>query len=270
MKPVEPLQLQRLIDGESSIAEVQSLLAAAEQNSHHWQEIALALLEDRAWQSQLQSQLQSAAEQPSTISAITQAQSGESEHVDLAVVTPGDLNKVAGANNQRFDHQPDAPSSRPTILSRRPNRWGWLATVAAVALATIIGYRVGQHSFQLPPLAEQAQSKWELSSDQTQPSVDQQKITPVAHRPDYYLTLPANADSGLQGSVPMYAVDSLDQWEQRNRAQQQDFRLSSESLRALQNQGFVVRENIQFLTGDMENGKMFIVPIRTIQFSPGL
>lgn len=252
MKPVEPILLQRLIDGESTATEVESLLAAAEQNADHWKEIAIALLEDRAWQSQLECQSKEVlAMIPATVSSIE-------NQTDIA--------SESGRNDL-----PRPSSLSSSASSKRRVQWGWLsAAAAAVVLATLIGYGVGQNSERGPALVDGTPENQVAADPTFQPSISQSPITPVKHRPDYYLNLPATADSGLQGSVPLYHVESVDAWQPPHRTESYSSQLSAESLRALQRQGFDVRENVEFITGDLENGKVFVVPIRTIQFTPGL
>jgi hypothetical protein len=53
MKPVDPLQLQRLTDGELSLEQIKQVIKNAESNPDQWPAIAKALIEDKLWQNQI-------------------------------------------------------------------------------------------------------------------------------------------------------------------------------------------------------------------------
>ena len=108
MSFIQPLTLQRLIDGELDSASMQSLLREADGQPEIWKEIAAAFIEDRAWQNSF---------------------------VDCSL--PADTNSILGSS----------PAEQVSLKNENANhnkRWRWLFSLAAaVLLATFVGYMIG-------------------------------------------------------------------------------------------------------------------------------
>jgi hypothetical protein len=277
MKSIDLLQLQRLIDGESSISEIQQLLKLAGQDSGHWQTIALALMEERALQRKW---LETESGGPGS----TDAQTGVSSQPIKSLVGTTE----AETSEKKWTESSPANRTEPNLLNNQTvgggsvdPKWDsghravvrkWLAVAAAIALATLIGYRWGQRQ-PLETLAGIDRGGFELKSSGTEDDLaanTASRITPVQHRPDYHLELSDVAGGQLRGTVPLYSLESFEQWKIDDLANNNlPFSLSSEQLHDLHQQGIRVHEKLEFISGDLENGKKFLVPVRSIRFSPG-
>lgn len=110
MSLIEPILLQRLIDGELDVSHVQSLLKDADQEPAMWKEIATAFVEDRLWQNSFADDL---------IDDQLEAKSVTSTSTDTAVDLP-----------------------KPVMMNRR-NLTKWLSMAAAVLIACSLGYLIG-------------------------------------------------------------------------------------------------------------------------------
>ncbi len=272
MNPVDPLILQRLIDGECSADEIRSTLALAEQHPDLWPAIAMALVEDRAWQRQFQ------RETPKPGLALGSdrvAASGPGNGAStLGIVVDGSpRNSTLSARlNSNLNHSIAIRSTVPSTLVRL-NR---LALAACALLAAMLGYVAGQNFPSANPPGELL-----ADADTAKPaskSLDNQvaaapvatpKITPASLQADYHLQLPNDERSNLSGDIPLYNVQSMEQWKQLSQPTDDQFQLSQEMLADLKARGMRVRQDVRFLSGNLQDGRKFIIPIRSINFSPG-
>ena len=272
MNPVEPLTLQRLIDGECSADEVRSALASAEQHPDLWPLIATALVEDRAWQRQFQRETRKAGLASGSGRA---AASGPGNFAPtLDVVVDGLPRNSTLSVRPDFNPNPSI-ATRSTVQSAlvRLNR---LALAACALLAAMLGYVAGQHFPSANParelLAQADHAKPALKSLDNQVAaapVATPKITPASLQADYHLQLPNDDGSNLSGDIPLYNVQSMEQWNQLSQPTNDQFQLSQEMLADLKARGMRVRQDVKFLSGNLQDGRKFVIPIRSINFSPG-
>lgn len=223
MSFIQPLTLQRLIDGELDSASMQSLLREADGQPEIWKEIAAAFIEDRAWQNSF---------------------------VDCSL--PADTNSILGSS----------PAEQVSLKNENANhnkRWRWLFSLAAaVLLATFVGYMIGnQQPAGLHTGAGLANVV--TSDDSTLSGADE--ITKISYEPDYRMQL----DDKLNSEIPLYNA---------NRAKELGLSLEpasiSDSLQKFaKNSGYELDENLRYISGQMNNGQRFVVPVRRIQFIPG-
>ena len=249
MNPTDPLQLQRLVDGECDEAELRSLLADAAHHEDGWREIATAFVEDRLWQQQF---------------CRTAAGSGET-----SLLGPKQALRIQPLSRQA--------SRIPDTRFRQPRSIRWLTMAAAMLLAVSFGYLLGtdpakpwndaplaaSHQRTLPvPVAKQESSPTPVP-----------KMTPASLKADYHLQLPEAAggtnEVALDGEIPLYYVQSPDQLTLIEEPEPNRFRLSPEILVQLTDQGFQLRQDLNFISGNLKDGRSFMIPVRTINFSPG-
>lgn len=224
MSLIQPLTLQRLVDGELDTAGMQSLLRDADGQPEMWKEIATAFVEDRVWQNSFV------------------------DSSDMANANP-----MFGSSNPK-------PAERATHKKRNgysDNRWRRLFSMAAaVLLATGIGFMIGnqQPASQSPSngIADASRDEGSLSSDQ---------ITRVSVEPDYRMQL----DDDFNNEIPLYDA---------SRAKELGLSLEPASIpdslqKFATESGYQLDENLRYISGRMDNGNRFVVPVRRIQFIPG-
>ena len=247
MNSVDPLTLQRLIDGECSTDEVRSALAAVEQCPHHWQTIALALIEDRSWQRNF---LNETPRAQLTIDSETKS-------------------------SVQFQSCPDSSIAVRSPTAPSMVRLNGLALAASALLAAMLGYLAGQNFSTTEParefLADGGNSNSVSQGLENQvaavPSATPE-ITPASLKADYHLQLPDDDRSNLSGEIPLYDVQSMEQWNQLNQPIRNQFHMTPEMLADLKARGMRVRQDVKYLSGSLQDGRKFVVPIRSINFSP--
>ena len=244
MNEKEILDLQRLIDGECNEVEIRNLLQDAEQKPRQWKEIATAFIEDQFWRRQFQSM-----------------EPAESLSIDSPLAElPHDSNGVVKKN-----FQPDSS-----------NGLKWLSLAACVTAAAMIGYVAGNDPASPTPSVTNAiadNSGMQATPTPIPAPSTTPKITPASLKPDYHLQLVdqngQEQGSVFDGEVPLYSVDSPEQVAQIRQPDQQRLAVSPEMLKQLTGRGFRVRENVNYISGSLKDGRQFVVPVRTINFVPG-
>ena len=241
---LDPLELQRLVDGELDPASHRELLATAAENPDCWREIALALLEDQQFRSTLQGQ------------------------------AVGQL-----AENRNLDKKPQtAPNRKPDSLELGWVRW--FAMAAAIAVSCLIGFQVGQSRFDnsTPGLANRST---ETEPSDSIPLADGSLSRgnsalpmnrPGAHPSNDYVRNANMADlrnsnlslqdaQGNEFSLPV--VD----YQQGQRYLNQ--RLPERTRSRLIDSGYNVDENIRYISGRLRDGRQIVFPVKSFRFSPG-
>ena len=223
MSLIEPLTLQRLIDGELEASAMQNLLRDANGNPDMWKEIATAFVEDRVWQNSFVNGSQSTEEDPL-----------------IGIPISGSLENVAreGASNHN-------------------NQWKWLFSMAAAVLvATGIGFMIGnqQTDNRIPDVGIANVAPADVPATGN-------KFTTVSHEPDYRMQL----DNDLNREIPLYNA---------YRAKELGLSLEPASIpeslqKFARKSGYGLDENVRYISGQMDNGQRFVVPVRRIQFIPG-
>lgn len=253
MKPsIDPTQLQRLVDGECTPADIRAILLAAKNDPARWEQIAVALLEDRAWQCQIQSQ-SDLLPLGQVTSALAQAQPTTHSTSDSLSQT----NPTSRRNSAVVER-----SSFPLLT--------WFVMAASLFAVACLGYSIGQHR-STSNSVELAQS-----SSPDRPPADRllgdpsPRTTLASLPPDYRMQLPATDrhSDRLQpsGEVPLYNIKSMDQW--RELDQPQTLNLTPQALADLNASGIGVQKDFDVLSGEFEDGRVFLVPIRSIRLAP--
>jgi hypothetical protein len=250
MNTIDPLKLQRLIDGELDTAQVQQILTAAKATPQHWEEIASGFVEDQIWKRSFQS---------STETKTDTAQLQNSQQT---------------SDRKTTSTIPISPSSS--------TNFSWLAIAATLLLASGIGYMAGQ--FQTPdvsnpsevavtpkenPTLKDSAPKHNLAS--TDSEDDQVGFT----KADYHFQLPEDSEhpwndvAGSPQSVPLYRVKNMEQYQRFNQKQESENSRSSELYQQLSDSGYQMEKNIEFISGRLGDGRSFIIPVETFRFDSG-
>jgi hypothetical protein len=140
---------------------------------------------------------------------------------------------------------------------------------ASLMAVAVLGYSVGQQGARsgIPrDLVQQPISNDSSNGLLADPSSP--KTTLASHTPDYRMELPEHDRFLPGGEVPLYVVKSLDQWQQLDRPLPQQLRFTPEQMAELNFQGIGIEKDFNVLTGNFADGRSFIVPIRSIRFSP--
>jgi hypothetical protein len=273
--PIDPIQLQRLIDGECSAEDLRTLLLTARAEPKSWEEIGLALLEDRAFQQQLKTHACEPAS--STLHAVSPVVSLS----ELSELEPGSIS--AGADTLEPAKSPclsnaadtraemsSYPMAEVRLGSEFHSVWkSWLTMAASLLAVAVLGYSIGQqNSATTPPpyVAQQPSGVDRSGSWAAKPGPPQTTLASL--EPEYRMELSEHHRLLPNGEVPLYVVKSLDQWEKLDRTLPDGLRFTPEELAELNLQGIGVHKELDMLTGNLADGRTFLVPIRSIRFSP--
>jgi hypothetical protein len=245
------LQIQRLIDGECNQAEIRDLLGVADQQPEQWKAIATAFVEDQIWRQQFQS-MESI---PSPASS-AKAHPAEAEHSDPLV---------------KYDQRGQSSDLSAGKLFRL-NGFG---LAACVLLAAMMGYVTGQRNLQnfVPVVDAVANNSATVSPGPDTSSSSNPRITPASLKADHHLQLVDgqgdDRETILDGEIPLYAIDSPEQLAQIQQPGAEDFPISPDLLKQLTGRGFRFRQDLNYISGNLKDGRQFVVPVRTINFTPG-
>jgi hypothetical protein len=268
MKPIDPLQLQRLVDGELDFQHVQQLLVEAETTPEQWKEIAVGFVENQTWNQAFQSRGQIPAAQPS-VETIKRELDSDTKQLSLSAAT-------AVSPNDRSSHS-------------------WWVMAASLLAAASIGYLISQIQTRDFSGSSVAQLTTGSSSHPDDPGsnsdsksnggselaanldnqfiqADPSKITQA----DYHLEVPLDEQNsfevaGQSTSVPLYQVDNAQQLQQLNLIARQRHTpaISAEMLKRLTGSGYRMVQEVDYVSGRLEDGRSFVVPVRTIRFAVG-
>ena len=262
MNELDPILLQRLVDGELELDQLRELLSTADSNPACWKEMATAMVEDRLWQSSVRESM-SNTELPPDLATET-----------LDVRPPSITTDLPKRNNGSGN------GSRFTTMF-------WIA--ASIFLASVLGYMLGGYANPVNYLAtgpdnpgvdrskiagpaEDSAARLAQVVPQTEADTQSPQITPAVYEPDYHLELPDSgrwmnvADAGPLDPVPLYEIGNRDQLRQFQ--QQQNQSVSPELVQRFIDAGYDMQQEIEFISGSMEQDQRFIVPVRTIRFVP--
>ena len=251
MKPIDPLQLQRLVDGELDDKQVQRILIDAKAEPDHWRDIAVGFVESQTWSRAFMDE--------------------GAENVDPVFAS------INSAGSMKPADSIESVSSKPTD-SHHSSSFSWLVMAASLLAAATIGYMVNQiQNRNLPtvPIADndnQAITE-PLIADNSVNNV-QPKMTPADYRPaDYHLEVPEEhlgdlVSAGPVPPVPLYTVNNAEQLNQFSQ-QRTPPALPPEVLEQLSGSGYQMEQAVSFISGRLDDGRSFVVPVRTIEFVPG-
>ncbi len=233
MHSIDPIRLQRLVDGELGLDETQRLLRAAETQPDLWREMATTFVENRTWQNsfvELNGSVDSGCGKTDAASPV------EAHPVHLAVDTG--------------------------IFDRNSLSW-WLAVAACMILALSIGFTAGQlgrDAASMAPNVALQSSNVPAVADETP------RLNQIVYRPDYQMQIEdTNGNQLTDSNIPLYDI---------RRAEKLGLTLKprvipDEVLQRIRNSGYQMKQNVQYVSGRMNDGRRFVVPLRQFEFVPG-
>jgi hypothetical protein len=255
MKSIDPLLLQRLVDGELDPPQIQQILADATTAPEQWQEIAVGFVENQTWDRAFQS-----------------FESGNS-----TLPTAAD----AVAADERVADEDAIRQTKPSSGSiHRRSRPSWLVLAASLLAAATIGYMVNHIQNRDLPSSNLAKETLEpseplLASKIPDSQTPNPQMTPAMLQPDYHLEVPQDNEylrdvmaAGPVAPVPLYRIGNAEQLKLLNQ-QRAPAKLPPEILQDLAGSGYQMQQDIDFISGRLDDGRSFVVPVRTIRFVPG-
>ena len=251
MNTPDSLQIQRLVDGECDEAELRSMLIETEKQPDGWKKIATAFVEDKFWQTQFQ--------QFGTSCSGSQA----------APLSPGE---------ERLPSTVRTQTSSETSFNRfYPRSIRWLTLAASLMLAGMFGYLLGtsplETATEMGLAAGHHETTPEPVAELASSTAQTPKITPAILKPDYHLQLPESTEDAngvaFESEIPLYYVQSPEQLNQIEEPEHDRFQLAPEQLVQLADRGIQMRQDLNFISGNLKDGRSFMIPVRTINFSPG-
>jgi hypothetical protein len=251
MNSSDALQIQRLVDGECDEAELRSLLLDAENQPDGWRQIATAFVEDKFWQTQFR-------------------RTGTRNDDSQSVLTGQEHDILEQTVNQQKSSAQLSRSFHPQVIR-------WLTMAAGLLLAVSFGYLLGTDQAQpvpgVPLVANHQEVPTGAGEEIASSPTPMPKITPASLKPEYHLQLPEadNPSNGVafDSEIPLYYVQSREQLKQIEEPDHDRFQLAPEVLVQLADQGFQTRQDLNFISGNLKDGRSFMIPVRTINFSPG-
>lgn len=249
MKSIDPLQLQRLVDGELDPTEVQQLLTEAKVAPDQWQEIAVGFVENQIWDRAFQSEEPTSHLPP--------------EHHEDA---PESVDRKTDPNWEI----PSEPKS-----TGRPNTSRWVMA-ASLMVAAAMGYMTSQIQNRNIPSTQLANDSTHSDSEMLAKSESQSPesmITPAALEPDCHLEVPQDNQylGDVAGTpmapVPLFRIQNSEQL--KSFRQKQQASVPPEIVKQLSGSGYQMQQDIHYISGRLGDGRSFVVPVRTIRFYPG-
>ncbi len=235
MNLIEPLQLQRLVDGELDFEETRRLLQLAEREPATWREIATTFVENRIWQSEFVDR--------------------SSTRQDISVIQPRD---------SKFKSNADVGL---------PRSW-WMSLAASVALALSVGFLLGHRSFDSNSVTDGTVGMTDIDqhddsiSAETTPfdlaqadrHGDKLDLQPAV----YHMQLQdQTGNQFLDSEIPLYAAKQTDDLRLL-----QDAKIPDSIREQASDSGYQVRQDIRYVSGRLVDGRQFVIPIRNYLFSP--
>lgn len=281
MDLLNELDLQRLVDNELSHDQVRKLLADIELSGDpsHWKRIALAFTENQLWNVGFLAD-QAQTDLPLSGEALVSA--------DSAPMNLADWQSVEGGSD----------ATNEAVRGRGVGVWWGIAASILLALATVSmiagnsgsGNRTAvesTESLELP--GSQMASNRIADVDPIDPaeSINSfDRTTLASFQPDHQLSsskLGSNVAVDRQPGrvIPLYDARRLKSEHLADlhggdlAAREALFNqvlprgLSPESVKRLQRAGGVIDENIEIISGRLDDGRSYVIPYRTIRFLPG-
>ena len=257
--------LQKLVDGELGSNQIRSLLRDAEKSGGDsdpgdWKQMAVAFAENQLIQRSF-----------------------------------GDFNLALGSSSHVADDTDvEGPSlARPRTSSNTDNRTVWTAVLAA---SLLIGTALLYHNFASTNAPETTPSFATANSsdpsdaeatpgDQPKPLLQFDQRTLAALAPDHQLNpelLPAAFGQKGQRQVPLYNAKRFDR-RQLNQLRGNDSAakrawfdqviptgsVSDQMVADYEKAGMLVDQEVEFLSGRLNDGRSYMIPYRSVRFTPG-
>lgn len=265
MSQFDAITLQRLIDGELDLEQVQGLLQVAEADPESWKTIAVAMIEDQLWERSMRQHM-----------AV----------LKLDETLPSTDAPQAPKDATQTDPQiPSTNAKTGPVLGgsfKFPNRWFMAAIlIASIGIGFVLAQLFGQSgganlSRMANTSAKQAShAAAYLAANLSAPTQPKSTVSAVAeYKPEFHLEFPSGsqlseAGVGPRNPVPVFRVSNADQLRQYRQKQEQRQPVPREFYQQLQREGYQVEENIEFVSGNLDNQRSFIVPVRRVRLLPG-
>jgi len=254
----DELTLQRLVDNELSHDQVRQLLAEVEfgDDPTKWKKIALAFTENQIFE-----------------------RAFEQHESELAV---RDM-PTFSAGSTVVERPEPSKIEDPT----RQNSW-WAAALAVSLLLTMtVAYQISNTS---PKVDSDLLVETPSTIDppavvaKSEPIKSFDRLTLASYEPDHQLKA-EDVDSASIGkhnsSIPLYDIGRLNPEQLANLrgddraareamfAQVLPKSFSPEVVQQLQQSGGMVDQNLEFISGRLDDGRSYVIPYRTIRFLPG-
>ncbi len=237
--------VQRLIDGELDPATVRSLLQHAEDNPADWKQIAMAFVEDQQFRQ-------------SFVDFDLAQESPETSECAAATITPG---------------HSAASASSPWLLHA-------LSIAAVIAVAVTIGFILTEKT----PIASPPETVHRANAETDPIGAGTPSIAatdPVSHpeltlaqlKPEYQMELPSGSGGGV---VDLYRFNDLQRLLAGKDNPTGGFSIeqvlpnsafSQQDRDRLLRSGYSVEEQTRFVSGRLEDGRPFVVPLRSIRLN---
>jgi hypothetical protein len=244
-------QLQRLVDGELDTESIRSIIAMAEGHPNRWRSIACAFVEDQMFSRQFEQlandRFEEAVALPSVKSASLPDGSGNS--VDI-----------------------ESRNFRQPLVVRQ------LAFVASVAVAGLIGYLLAGQSNAPSTDINSPGSGVEIANSNPSEPV-QRQLTPANLEPEYRMELLTPDGESINGEVDLYRYDDLRNFvdadgpipagRQVLNNVMPESGISDEDRIRLGRSGYEINESTKYVSGRLQDGRQFVVPVRSIRFDRG-
>lgn len=265
MNSIDPLQLQRLVDGELELEQIQAMLQEAESKPENWRDIATSFIEDHLFTRSIAQSQQTATTLESELLATEPTQE------PAPVVSPS------------------SPTKKLPGQSDDGHSWvNWLLLAACILVAMGVGYSLNPNTTQSMPVAGSDESNNSvepfsnsLASANSPNAVDPRnasdpntQITPAVFTPKYHLEVPesrgilSRENVGPISPVPLYSVQNVRQLREFQKKQFASNRISPELVKQMSEAGYHMKQDIEFISGNLNKDKKFLVPVRTIRFMP--
>jgi len=230
--------IQRLVDGELDPSEVRKLVDFAEVQPQHWRTIAMTFIEDQQFRD-------------SFVNFDSNDQSAPSKPTVTTVKSTSPIKTSSGFNFSTLQ---------------------LLATAAAIAVAATIGFMVGDNNE--PIVAQQTNNDGPAMIASAPQDSSPSPLTPAEFEPEFSMEL-VNVDGEPVGSeVDLYRMQDLQQLTGQRDGEAFSFKqvlpdsgFTDVARDRLSRSGYVIDEDTRYVSGQLEDGRAFVVPVRSYRIN---